>query len=201
MPRPVGRQREVLYLPGQGHTVVLGTAGSGKTTLAILRSLYLADPSTPHSGRTLLVTFNRCLVTYMEHLAGMIPQLTKQAALGQYLHTRGTVAVHRCRRERCAQRRGAERDAEPPEGVLRRRISMDPAARDRGRAGLRWGRAYRSLGACYEGRTAPRIRAIPALPRAARAGGQNVRLGRSGQCRAWRTRRRRERSLLPPPRH
>ena len=71
MPRPVGRQREVLYLPGQGHTVVLGTAGSGKTTLAILRSLYLADPSTPHSGRTLLVTFNRCLVTYMEHLAGI----------------------------------------------------------------------------------------------------------------------------------
>ena len=72
LPRPVGRQREVLYLPGQGHTVVLGTAGSGKTTLAILRSLHLADPSTPHSGRTLLVTFNRCLVTYMEHLAGTV---------------------------------------------------------------------------------------------------------------------------------
>ena len=72
LPRPVRRQREVLYLPGQGHTVVLGTAGSGKTTLAILRSLHLADPSTPHSGRTLLVTFNRCLVTYMEHLAGTV---------------------------------------------------------------------------------------------------------------------------------
>ena len=73
LPRPVGRQREVLYLPGRGHTVVLGTAGSGKTTLAILRSLHLADPSTPHSGRTLLVTFNRCLVTYMKHLAGAVP--------------------------------------------------------------------------------------------------------------------------------
>ena len=70
--RPVGRQREVLYLPADGHTVVLGTAGSGKTTLAILRSLYLSDPSTDHGGRTLLVTFNRCLVTYMEHLAGAI---------------------------------------------------------------------------------------------------------------------------------
>ena len=70
LPRPVGRQREVLYLPAQGHTVVLGTAGSGKTTLAILRSLYLADASTTHGGRTLLVTFNRCLVTYMNHLAG-----------------------------------------------------------------------------------------------------------------------------------
>lgn len=72
MPRPVGRQREVLYLPARGHAVVLGTAGSGKTTLAILRSLYLSDPSTDHAGRTLLVTFNRCLVTYMEHLAGAI---------------------------------------------------------------------------------------------------------------------------------
>ena len=71
-PRPVGRQREVLYLPARGHTVVLGTAGSGKTTLAILRSLYLSDPSTTHGGQTLLVTFNRCLVTYMKHLAGQI---------------------------------------------------------------------------------------------------------------------------------
>ena len=54
--------------------MVLGTAGSGKTTLAILRTLYLSDPSTDHGGRTLLVTFNRCLVTYMEHLAGTIQQ-------------------------------------------------------------------------------------------------------------------------------
>ena len=74
LPRPIGRQREVLYLPADGHTVVLGTAGSGKTTLAILRSLYLADPSTQHGGPTLLVTFNRCLVTYMRHLAGAIPR-------------------------------------------------------------------------------------------------------------------------------
>lgn len=69
LPRPIGRQREVLYLPPQGHVVVLGTAGSGKTTLAILRSLHLSAPTTDHGGRTLLVTFNRCLVTYMNHLA------------------------------------------------------------------------------------------------------------------------------------
>lgn len=37
-----------MYLPANGHTVVLGTAGSGKTTLAILRALYLSDPSTDH---------------------------------------------------------------------------------------------------------------------------------------------------------
>ena len=68
LPRPIGRQREVLYLPAQGHVVVLGTAGSGKTTLAMLRALYLSDQSTAHGGRTLLVTFNRCLVTYMRHM-------------------------------------------------------------------------------------------------------------------------------------
>ena len=72
LPHPIGRQREVLYLPPDGHTVVLGTAGSGKTTLAILRALYLAAPDVEHGGRVLLVTFNRCLVTYMKHLAGTI---------------------------------------------------------------------------------------------------------------------------------
>src|ERR1051325_4354525 len=69
LPKPIGRQREVLYLPATGHVAVLGTAGSGKTTLAILRAAYLADPATDHSGPTLLVTFNRGLVTYFKHLA------------------------------------------------------------------------------------------------------------------------------------
>lgn len=72
LPSPIGRQREVLYLPPNGHTVVLGTAGSGKTTLAILRSLHLSDPNTDHGGKTLLVTYNKCLVTYMRHLAGTL---------------------------------------------------------------------------------------------------------------------------------
>ena len=69
LPQPVGRQREVLYLPPTGHCAVLGTAGSGKTTLAILRSLFLADKQAEHGGPTLLATFNRCLVTYMRYLA------------------------------------------------------------------------------------------------------------------------------------
>ena len=65
---PVGQQKEVLYLPPEGHVVVLGTAGSGKTTLAIYRALYLCDHETDHGGPTLLVTFNKCLSTYMKHL-------------------------------------------------------------------------------------------------------------------------------------
>ena len=68
LPIPIGRQREVLCLPAKGHFVILGTAGSGKTTLAILRSAYLSDPSTDHHGKTLLVTFNRALVAYLKHL-------------------------------------------------------------------------------------------------------------------------------------
>jgi superfamily I DNA/RNA helicase len=67
LPTPVGRQRDVLYLPAKGHFVVLGTAGSGKTTLAILRSAFLGNPNTDNGGQTLLVTFNRALVTYLRH--------------------------------------------------------------------------------------------------------------------------------------
>lgn len=72
LPRPVGRQKEVLALPAAGHTVVLGTAGSGKTTLALHRAAYLANPATDHGGRTLLVTFNKCLVAYLQALGGRL---------------------------------------------------------------------------------------------------------------------------------
>jgi superfamily I DNA/RNA helicase len=70
LPQPIGRQKEVLCLPPIGHHVVLGTAGSGKTTLAIHRAFFLANRATDHCGRTLLVTFSKCLVAYLESLAG-----------------------------------------------------------------------------------------------------------------------------------
>ena len=92
LPRPVGRQKEVLCLPPSGHTVVLGTAGSGKTTLAIHRAVYLANPATDHGGRTLLLTFNRCLVAYLKALGGRLGQVDvhnyHQFARG-YLNLRG----------------------------------------------------------------------------------------------------------------
>lgn len=68
LPKPVKKQREVLYLPSTGHSVVLGTAGSGKTTLALYRAAYLSKQLMPHGGKTLLLTYNRTLVTYLEHL-------------------------------------------------------------------------------------------------------------------------------------
>lgn len=68
LPTPEGRQKEVLCLPEKGHYVVLGTAGSGKTTLAIHRAAYLAKRS-KSKEKVLLVTFNKSLVTYLNSLA------------------------------------------------------------------------------------------------------------------------------------
>ncbi|MCL4851635.1 MAG: AAA family ATPase [Bryobacteraceae bacterium] len=81
LPTPKGRQREVLYLPAKGHVAVLGTAGSGKTTLAILRAVYLSDRKAPHHGRTLLVTFNNTLIAYLKHWA---PKLHPDLAVETY---------------------------------------------------------------------------------------------------------------------
>ncbi|WP_454659078.1 3'-5' exonuclease [Bosea beijingensis] len=69
LPVPVGRQREVVYLPAQGHQVILGTAGSGKTSMAILRAAQLSSPGYPGSGRTLVITFNKTLSSYIRFLA------------------------------------------------------------------------------------------------------------------------------------
>lgn len=69
LPKPKGRQIEVLYLPLQGHVVILGTAGSGKTTMAILRAHFLAQICRDQQERVLLVTYNKALVTYLQALA------------------------------------------------------------------------------------------------------------------------------------
>src|ERR1700722_15232433 len=74
LPTPQGAQRDVVALQPSGHNVILGTAGSGKTTMAMLRALALADPRTEHGGRTLLVTFNKALLAFLRHVIpnGMI---------------------------------------------------------------------------------------------------------------------------------
>lgn len=72
-PTPQGRQREVVGLPDTGHTVVLGSAGSGKTTMAILRARYLATRLRSAHERVLLVTFNKALVTYLNAMLRLLP--------------------------------------------------------------------------------------------------------------------------------
>lgn len=68
---PKGKQEEVMALPAKGHIVVLGTAGSGKTTIALLRAHHLANM--PGKNRVLLVTFNGALVEYMRGISNSRP--------------------------------------------------------------------------------------------------------------------------------
>jgi len=87
LPQPQGAQREVVALDPLGHYVVLGTAGSGKTTMAIHRAAFLANDITEHGGRTLLVTFNKALVTYLNYLRP--PELTNVEVRNYHHFARG----------------------------------------------------------------------------------------------------------------
>jgi superfamily I DNA/RNA helicase len=95
---PEGKQNKVLALPAKGHIIVLGTAGSGKTTIALLRAINLSN--LPKNEKVLLVTFNRSLVKYMRGVSGI--QSSKlnvenyhKFARG-YLYYRGKMPTHKC---------------------------------------------------------------------------------------------------------
>ncbi len=90
LPIPKGRQKEVLAVPGEGHTVVLGTAGSGKTTMAIHRAANLANPVKPSSGRVLLATYNRTLLAYLNYWRP--PALANVAIENYHAFARGYLA-------------------------------------------------------------------------------------------------------------
>ena len=90
LPQPEGKQREVLALRAEGHVVVLGTAGSGKTTMAIHRAAYLANRIAHHGGRTLLTTYNKSLVTFLEHLRP--PNLENVDVVNYHKFARGYLA-------------------------------------------------------------------------------------------------------------
>lgn len=69
LPEPIGVQKEVVALPACGHVVVLGTAGSGKTTMAVHRAAHVSDTRIPtNHGPTLLLTFDKSLLRYLKHL-------------------------------------------------------------------------------------------------------------------------------------
>jgi superfamily I DNA/RNA helicase len=73
LPRPIGKQLEVVCLPSIGQHVVLGTAGSGKTTMAIARAKYLTNTLLPDAGRTLIITYNKALMNYIDSFRPEIP--------------------------------------------------------------------------------------------------------------------------------
>jgi superfamily I DNA/RNA helicase len=76
LPTPQGRQHDVVYMTGHGHHVILGTAGTGKTVMAIHRAAHLADPRTQNNGPTLLLTYTNSLVAYLRHFAGDLHGVT-----------------------------------------------------------------------------------------------------------------------------
>jgi hypothetical protein len=92
LPLPVGKQLDVIHLDANRHNVVLGTAGTGKTTMAIHRAVHLAHPATPNHGPVLLVTFNNALVSYLRYLSPPGADITMETyglfARG-YLNARG----------------------------------------------------------------------------------------------------------------
>ena len=53
----------ITFMPAAGFTVILGAAGSGKTTAALKRAVYFA--SQPEQPRVLLVTWNRLLAAQL----------------------------------------------------------------------------------------------------------------------------------------
>jgi DNA helicase IV len=69
LPTLDGRQHQVAFMSTAGHYVVQGTAGSGKTVMAIVRAGHLSRSATPNSGPTLLLTHTNSLVKYLRHLA------------------------------------------------------------------------------------------------------------------------------------
>ena len=90
---PRGRQSDVVYYDATSDLVVLGTAGTGKTTMAVLRASYLAHPSSKNSGTVLLVTYNNALTRYLRHLVpgnlGRVQVETYSAFARGYLNSRG----------------------------------------------------------------------------------------------------------------
>lgn len=129
LPTPIGRQKEVLYYPPAGHVVVLGSAGSGKTTLAVLRAAHLATvPGNP--GRVLLVTFNKMLSTFLRDAA---PASVGAVDVRNYHHfARGYLS----RRGRLPAA-GAILDPEPRLAIVRQVRAALLAEQAGGRAGAR----------------------------------------------------------------
>lgn len=128
LPDPKGHQRDVVFLNERGHCVVLGTAGSGKTTMAVHRAHYLAT-APGIGGRTLLVTFNKALVTYLKGLSVAIPNLqieTYHAFARGYLRysTKAHVRIYESKKYLVERALAEARERHPSRAVVHRPLDF-----------------------------------------------------------------------------
>ena len=126
---PKGTQKEVLALEPKGHTVVLGTAGSGKTTMALL----LAEKLSNLKGepKVLVVTYNRPLVAYMNAIQsfnkGVVVENFHRFGLG-YLKSHGkptdyAIMPEEYKEELISKIVSKKREANPGESTFLRPIN------------------------------------------------------------------------------
>ncbi|MEU7375122.1 UvrD-helicase domain-containing protein [Streptomyces albidoflavus] len=128
LPDPKGHQRDVVFLNERGHCAVLGTAGSGKTTMAVHRAHYLSSAPVI-GGRTLLVTFNKALVTYLRGLSAGSRNLQVETyhafARGYLAHrTEAPVRICKAKKKMVGQALDEVRERHPSRGVIHRPLDF-----------------------------------------------------------------------------
>ncbi|MFE0792388.1 UvrD-helicase domain-containing protein [Streptomyces mutabilis] len=128
LPDPKGHQRDVVFLNERGHCVVLGTAGSGKTTMAVHRAHYLAT-APGIGGRTLLVTFNKALVTYLRGMSAASTNLQIETyhtfARGYLAHrTKAPVRICKSKKQMVERALGEARERHPSRAVIHRPLDF-----------------------------------------------------------------------------
>ncbi|MYU11441.1 AAA family ATPase [Streptomyces sp. SID8361] len=128
LPEPKGHQRDVAFLNEHGHCVVLGTAGSGKTTMAVHRAHYLAT-APGIGGRTLLVTFNKALVTYLKGMGTAPPNLQIETyhtfARGYLAHrTNASVRIYKPKEKLVEQALEEARGRLPDRALVKRPLEF-----------------------------------------------------------------------------
>jgi DNA helicase-2/ATP-dependent DNA helicase PcrA len=132
-------QFDLITRPASGYLVIRGSAGSGKTTVALHRIAYLAYHDPRIDGpETLVVVFSRALARYVDHV---LPSL----GLDRVRIITYREWVHEERRRHFPQLPGGERDDTPAvvqrlklhsglEAALRRQVARVPGPKRVGQA-------------------------------------------------------------------
>ena len=88
-----GKQQEVLNLPYDGHNIVLGVAGSGKSVCATQRAAFLGEIN---DGEVLLISFNNSLVNYLKDISNgylrNVSLRTYHSFATEYMRTMGILS-------------------------------------------------------------------------------------------------------------